>query len=262
MRTELTNPISYSLPCYDNLEKKDFFQINSLIGKEINIQFTGVINCIVTGKQIKKTYGEGMCYDAFRTSPSAVESIIRPELSQAHLGIALRDLEWEVKNDVQPHIVYLALTSDVKVGVTRKSQLPYRWIDQGASQALVLAETPYRQAAGLIEVSLKEYVSDRTNWRKMLANLHDTSTNLIKVAKELGMYVPDNLKQFLVKEKEICHLSFPVLKYPEKVTSLKLDKHPIITKKLMGIKGQYFIFSDDTVLNIRSHSGYRISIED
>jgi len=261
MRTELTNPVTYSLPLYDNLEKRDYLEVNSLIGKEILIKFDGVINCIVTGKTINKTYGEGMCYDAFRTSPLAVESIIRPELSQAHLGIGLRDLEWEVKNDVQPHIVYLALTSHVKVGVTRKVQLPYRWIDQGASQAVLLAETPYRQAAGLIEISLKEYVSDRTNWRKMLTNLQDSSINLIAVAKEVGMQVPEDLKQFLVEKKKICHLSFPVLKYPEKVTSLKLDKHPIITKKLMGIKGQYFIFSDDTVLNIRSHSGYKISIE-
>jgi hypothetical protein len=31
---------------------------------------------------------------------------------------------------------------------SRETQIPTRWIDQGANQALILAETPYRQLAG------------------------------------------------------------------------------------------------------------------
>jgi len=258
MWSEYKSPINYTLPLYNNLEKGEYLDVNSLIGKDISIEFDGMINCVVTGRKVKKTYGEGMCFDAFRKSPLAVESIIRPELSQAHLGIALRDLEWEKKHDIQPHLVYLSLTSNVKVGVTRKTQMPYRWIDQGAVQALILAETPYRQAAGLLEVSLKEHVSDRTNWRKMLANEYDVSVNLLNEAKSLGKLVPEELKKFLIKDTEVVNLNFPVLQYPKKITSLKLDKSPLIQKKLVGIKGQYFLFDDDTVLNIRSHTGYKV----
>ena len=119
-----------------------------------------------------------MSYDAFKSSPLAVESIIRPELSRIHEGVALRDYDWEMAHHMQPHIVYLSKTAGIKVGVTRETQIPYRWIDQGAVEALILAKTPYRQAAGLIEVALKKHISDKTNWRKMLQNnLSERSLN-------------------------------------------------------------------------------------
>jgi len=195
------------------------------------------------------------------TSPYAVESIIRPELSMAHLGIALRDLEWETQHDVQPHIVYLSKTSGIKVGVTRKTQVPTRWIDQGAHEAIVLAETPYRQAAGLIEVALKDHMDDKTNWRMMLKNENSTTESLEDAKARVEKLIPEDLQQFIAKDTSIQKITFPVLDYPTKVTSMKFDKMPIIEKKLSGIKGQYLIFDDNTVINLRSHTGYRISLE-
>ena len=261
MKSELSEVVHYEIPLYSNTEPSTTFNISSLIGKPIKITFANNIHCVVTGKKIKKTYGEGMSWDAFKSSPMAVESIIRPELSQAHLGIGLRDLEWEIKHDCQPHIVYLSLTSGLKVGVTRKTQIPTRWIDQGAHEAIILAETPYRQAAGLIEVALKKHISDRTNWRKMLTNICDYNGSLSSSKNELFSYFPVDLIEFFSKENKITKINYPVKSYPEKIKSIKLDSNPIIEKQLDGIKGQYLIFNDNTVLNIRSHSGYEITIE-
>ncbi len=190
MLSRLTQPVSYHLPLFDNLKEGINVPLNSLIGKKITITFLDTIHCVVTGKEITKTYGEGMSYDAYKTSPAAVESIIRPELSQAHLGIALRDLEWEQENDLQPHFVYLALTNKVKVGVTRQSNLPYRWIDQGAWKAIILAETPYRQLAGKIEVELKKQVSDKTSWQRMLTN-EQSDIDLLEEKHRLSSLISD-----------------------------------------------------------------------
>jgi len=261
MRTELNDEVQYTLPLYDVLEEKEMVPLNEFVGQEIAIQFDGVINCVVTGKRIKKPYGEGMSYDAFRSSPMAVESIIRPELCQAHLGIGLRDLEWEVARHVKPHYVYLSLTSGVKVGVTRKTQIPTRWIDQGAIKALILAETPYRQAAGLIEVALKSQVADKTNWRNMLKNVQTNSSSIEEEKERLKTFIPEELSEFIVEDNTVTPINYPVIGYPEKVKSMKLDKVPDIQKRLVGIKGQYLLFEDDTVINLRSHAGYHISIE-
>ena len=261
MRTSLNDEVQYQLPLFDVLDEKEMLPMNELIGNNISIQFDGIINCVVTGKRIKKPYGEGMSYDAFIASPMAVESIIRPELCQAHLGIGLRDLEWEVEHHVKPHYVYLSLTSGIKVGVTRQTQIPTRWIDQGAVQAMFLAETPYRQAAGLIEVALKQYIADKTNWRNMLKNVFTNTTTLLEEKQRLKELIPEELAQFYYENDAVTSINFPVLKYPEKVKSMKLDKVPDINKKLVGVKGQYLIFEDETVLNVRSHSGYQISIE-
>lgn len=252
--------VSYRMVLNDNLDEGIELDINDWIGKHIQIKFENQINCVVSGEKINKAFGEGMSWDAFKNSPYAVESIIRPELSQAHLGIGLRDLEWEIEHHVTPHITYLSLTSGIKVGVTRKTQIPYRWIDQGAVGAILLAETPYRQAAGLIEVALKDHIADKTNWRNMLKNVFTNNESLLEAKEKMIQLVPDELKEFISPVDTITQINYPVITYPEKVKSLKLDKEPLIEKKLLGIKGQYLLFEDDYVMNVRSHAGYRVTL--
>lgn len=260
MNTKLENPVPYTLPLFNNLEEGDFVEMTPLVGQVIKITFNNQINCVVTGKKINKTFGEGMSYDAFRKSPWAVESIIRPELSRAHLGEALRDMEWELKHDMQLHYVYLALTNQVKVGVTRESGFPNRWIDQGAWKAIVLAQTPYRQLAGQIEVALKAHVSDKTAWQRMLKN-ECLDIDLASEKTRIAALLPEELQQYVTTDNEVTEIHYPVAQYPEKVKSMKLDKIPEIEKRLMGIRGQYLIFDDNTVINMRSHAGYHITLE-
>jgi vacuolar-type H+-ATPase subunit F/Vma7 len=166
-----------------------------------------------------------------------------------------------MKHHMQPHVVYISLTNGYKVGVTRDTNIPYRWIDQGAVKAVRLAEVPYRQLAGLIEVSLKSHIADKTHWQKMLKGIVENPMDIIEVRDKMAAHVPDELKQYLTDNPEITQIEYPVLHYPEKVKSMKLDKVPLIEKELMGIKGQYLIFTDGSVLNVRSHAGYRVSIQ-
>lgn len=261
MRTELKEPVEYQLRLFDKLKEKESINLTEMVGKDVQIRFTGNIHCVVTGEKIKKVYGEGMSYKAFMESPQASESIIRPELSQAHLGIGLRDLDWEIEHHVKPHIVYLARTAGTKVGVTRQVQMYHRWMDQGAVEALIFAETPYRQAAGIIEVALKEKISDKTSWQKMLTNTISDNKDLRTLASELKKHVPADHHEFVVDEGELVKIKFPVLEYPQKVSSLKLDKQAEIGGKLMGIKGQYLIFEGGKVFNVRSHSGYEVEFK-
>lgn len=256
------NDIQYNLRLYDILEpQKDSIDLNALVGKPIKLSYDGVINCVVTGKKIKKAYGEGMSWDAFESSPMADQSIVKPELSTAHLGIERRDIEWEIEHHVVPHYVYLSFTSNFKVGVTRYTQIPTRWVDQGAIAAIIIAKTPYRQAAGLIEVSLKDFIADKTNWRKMLQDQQVNKTDMLAKRDELIKHFPEALKTYALKEEPIQYLQYPVTTYPEKISSIKFDKVPVVNKILKGIKGQYLIFDDNTVMNLRSQSGYEIEIE-
>jgi hypothetical protein len=259
MTGSLSETVEYGLRLFNNLESTESIPLNVAVGNQIQIAFQHEINCVVTGQKIKKTFGEGMSYEAFMNSPQASPSIIRPELSRIHEGIALRDFEWEMQNHMTPHTVYLAQTAGVKVGVTRNTQIPTRWIDQGAVKAIRLAETPYRQAAGLVEVALKEFISDKTSWQKMLKGELEEA-DMLALKHEMSDHVPSELKQYITSNDELVTIKYPILAYPPKVTSIKLDKLPLIDKKLMGIKGQYLLFDDGTVLNIRSHSGYKVRI--
>lgn len=261
MKSTLNKKVSYTLPLFDVLNPKEEIELNQFIGKTIAIRFENEINCVVTGEKINKTFGDGMSFKAFKSSPLAVESIIRPELSQIHLGIALRDKAWEEAHHNQPHVTYLSYTSGLKVGVTRTTQIPTRWIDQGATQAIILAETPYRQAAGLIEVALKSKIADKTHWQKMLTQTEFQHPNIINTKDELKQFIPSDLQEFISKEDRIIDIVYPMLNVPQKVKSIKLDTTPVIEKKLMGIKGQYLIFDDNTVINLRSHTAYKITFE-
>jgi len=252
MITENSSPIQYYL-VFEN----DFLNVNQLLDKKVAIHFLGYqcLNCSLE----KKIYRQGFCYDCFFEIPQAAEWIINPELSKAHLGIEDRDLEYEKSVQLKPHIVYLANSSTVKVGVTRKTQVPTRWIDQGAHEAIEIVEVPNRYLAGITEVALKDYVGDKTNWRTMLKN-DVKDEDLVEWRNKLKQYIPEEAMEFFLANNSETNLEFPVLKYPEKPKSLNLVKTPFYEGILKGIKGQYFIFDDDTVFNIRSNEGFVVSI--
>jgi hypothetical protein len=254
MQTEFGDPIQYYL-VFEN----SFLNMNQVLGKEIEIAFEGY-QCLNCSKK-KKIYRQGFCYDCFYSSPAVGDWIMKPELSTAHLGIADRDLEYEQQVQLQPHVVYLALSSEVKVGVTRKTQVPTRWIDQGASQAISIVEVPNRYLAGITEVALKSHYTDKTNWRKMVQN-EIVHFDLIAEKLKLEKLIPVEVQEFFHLEKnDLYQMHFPVLDYPKKVNSLNLDKMPNFQGKLVGIKGQYLIFEDGTVFNVRSFEGYMVRLE-
>ena len=253
MQTERADPINYFL----NTEE-GFLHFNQCLGKTLQITHIGsqCLNC----KRSLPIFRQGFCKSCFFDSPATGDWIMRPELSKAHLGEADRDLEYEQKMQLQPHVVYLALSSHLKVGVTRKSQLPTRWIDQGAHEAAVLIEVPNRYLAGVGEVALKEHFSDKTNWRKMLQHKVDPIAWEEERNKAIAC-LPSELKQYINGEDFLLEkLNFPVLQNPEKVSSLNLTKTPLYEGKLMGIRGQYLLFEDQTVFNIRSNEGQRVRL--
>lgn len=253
MVTELGEPIQY----YLNLSN-DLINVNQIIGKNISIKHTGY-QCIECGSD-EKIFRMGFCKKCFFKSPYASETIIRPELSTAHLGIAERDLAVEQQIQLQPHIVYLSYTGDVKVGVTRETQVPTRWIDQGATFALPIAKTTNRYEAGMIEVALKEHLADKTNWRKMLQHEYEDEINLAEYRDKIKQYFPADFQQFYRDDAEMVRLDYPY-QAPEKISSVSLDKQPEFSGIIKGIKGQYLAFEDGSVINLRSHEGYVIELE-
>lgn len=253
MSTQYDTPIQYSL----NLSG-DLLQMNQLFNKKIRIKHIGY-QCVNCGND-QKIYRMGFCKKCFFESPYASESIIRPELSTAHLGTEERDIAVEEQIQLVPHIVYLAYTGDVKVGVTRGKQIPTRWIDQGATFALEIAKTDNRYEAGMIEVAMKEHVADKTNWRKMLMDEYEDDLDLEHFRNQVKELFPEEFQKFYSGEEKIWKLDYPY-EAPEKITSINLDKIPEFEGVLKGIKGQYLRFEDGSVMNVRSHEGYVIEFE-
>jgi hypothetical protein len=253
MKVTLGDQIQYVLSLSEDI------RMNDLLGHDLRLEWSGIINCTKCKKVTKKSFGQGFCYNCFVSAPEASECIIRPELCQGHLGKG-RDPEWEEIYHNQPHVVYLAASSAVKVGITRSEQIPTRWIDQGASSAIRLAEVENRYESGKIEVILKEFFTDRTNWQRMLKNEVDDTIDLVEEKWSLEEQLPADIVGSFSENDEIIELNYPVLKYPVKVKSLSLDKTPEISGKLTGIKGQYLIFESGEVFNIRRHTGYHVSI--
>ncbi len=254
MSVELEDTVRYQLDLDTSVT------MNDLIGQEISMSWSGKIFCQKCNKITKNSFGEGFCYTCFTTAPESAECIIRPELCRAHLGEG-RDPEWEQRNHNVPHIVYLAASDIVKVGVTRITQVPTRWIDQGASSAIRLAETPNRYEAGILEVALKEFFSDKTNWQRMLKNEVDESIDLVEEKWSLHDQLPSDLTKFFSENDEVVTLNYPVLEYSNKVKSLSLDKFHDISGKLVGIKGQYLLLEGGNAMNVRKHTGYNVSFE-
>ena len=253
MCTQNGKPIQY----YLNLSQ-DILNMNQLIGKNLKWKMVGY-QCVNCGND-EKIYRMGFCKKCFFESPYASETIIRPELSTAHLGIGERDLAVEESIQLAPHIVYLAYTGEVKVGVTRESQIPTRWIDQGATFALTIAKTDNRYEAGMIEVAMKEHLADKTNWRRMLEDDFEDDLDLADFREKIKDYFPEDFKNFYSSENEMVRLDFPY-EAPEKISTISLDKSPEFEGVLRGIKGQYLSFEGGTFFNVRAHEGFVVELE-
>lgn len=241
--------------------------MNPLIGREITLTHTGKIDCIGCGRTIKKSYQQGYCFPCTQTLAECDMCILRPERCHYHLGTC-RQPSWGEKHCMQGHYVYLANSSGLKVGITRQTQLPTRWIDQGATQALPILRVSSRLQSGLFETAIKQDMGDRTDWRKMLrgeAESLDLESIRDQVFEEQADCFDSIASQFgrdafeILEEEPVRGFTFPVQNYPDKIRSLNLDKTPRIEGVLQGIKGQYLIF-DTGVINIRKYTGYEVAL--
>jgi len=251
LHCQLDQPVRYSL-LLDDLE----VALNPLIGQTIGLHFWGEIVCLGCGRQTKKSFNQGYCFPCSQTLAACDLCIVRPERCHFHLGTC-RQPDWGQAHCMIPHYVYLANSSGLKVGITRRQYALTRWIDQGASQALPIIETPTRYQAGLIEVALARVVADKTDWRKLLKGTPAPLDLLAERNRLLPAILPDS--QYL-PEAEPLNITYPVQIYPAKITALNFDKQADIVGILQGIKGQYLIL-DNGVLNIRKFGGYKISFE-
>ncbi len=264
MRAELDGPLQGNRPpnvLYTLERASGGMPLANLPGRPFTLRFTGVRSCVCCGRQVKKFYGQGMCWPCFQNAPEASPCIIRPELCEAHLGKG-RDVQWEQDHHNQEHVVYLAFTGGVKVGVTRGTQIPVRWIDQGATLAVPIARVPYRQLAGAIEVDLKQHFADRTDWRRMLL-LSDPAPGevaLSEARQKVAEVLDPALRLYFLPAEAVVQLAYPLHNPPPKLVSVLLDKLPEISGKLLGIKGQYLVWADGRVLNVRNHIGYHVSV--
>ncbi len=258
----LAQTVEYALPVGENL-----LPLQPLLGKPFRLAYSGTINCTACGRKTKKSYSQGHCYPCSQRLASCDLCIMKPETCHYGQGTC-REPEWGESHCMQPHYVYLSNTSGLKVGITRESQIPTRWIDQGATEALPIFKVETRYQSGLIEVMCKSHVADRTDWRRMLkgdgepVDLYAKRDELLQLCnEELQGFVARFGEQALQRlpDAEVTTLNYPVERYPQKVTALNLDKTPVIEGTLLGIKGQYLIL-DSGVLNIRKFTGYEVDV--
>lgn len=269
MQTWVQDPVRYGLVLTtDGVRHPDLPHINDLIGQKLSLQFTGNISCINCKRAIKKTFNQGYCYPCMQKLAACDLCILKPETCHFEKGTC-REPEWALQHCFSPHIVYLANSSGIKVGITREGNLNTRWIDQGAVQTVAILRVKSRLQAGLLEQMFAKHVKDKTDWRAMLRNGHPEVDLTAKRDELFGLLAPkiqELASRFKFGDIEILTsepvntFKYPVLEYPQKINSLCLHKTPEITDKLMGVKGQYLLF-ESGVINLRKYTGYEISLE-
>jgi len=260
MTTELQSPVKYQLPLGEQL-----IELNPFIGKNIKLSYTGNITCVHCQRSIKKTFNQGFCYPCFISLAQCDMCIMKPETCHYAEGTC-RESSWGEEFCFQPHYVYLANSSGVKVGITRHTQVPTRWIDQGAVQAMPILKAQSRYISGLAEVAIAEHVSDKTSWQRMLKDLQQP-VDLWSKRDELLSLCQEPLAEItarfgeqafeLLLEEQVVDIQYPVMQYPEKVKSFNFDKVANVEGVLQGIKGQYLLL-DTGVINIRKFTGYEV----
>jgi hypothetical protein len=262
MINRLAEPVEYYLPVGD-----EQLHLNPYLGKTLAFRYTGVINCISCGRKTNKSFAQGHCYPCLQSLAACDMCILNPETCHHHEGTC-REPEWGEANCMTGHVVYLANTSALKVGITRASQIPTRWMDQGATQALPIFKARTRLISGLVEISLAKLMADKTNWRAILKGENENldlkalrDQFLPQVEEQLNTLASEHGEDAFERmhDSEVVEIHYPVKEYATKIVSLNLDKNPEISGALMGIRGQYLIF-DNGVINMRKYGGYELEI--
>lgn len=262
MKTRLESPVTYRLRVGD-----DDVPLNPLLGKPLQLEYSGKIFCVHCGRKTSKSFNQGYCYPCFQSLAPCDSCIIHPEKCHFDQGTC-REPAWGERYCMQDHIVYLANSSGLKVGITRATQVPTRWIDQGATQALAMIRVRSRLQSGTLEVMFKQHVTDKTNWRDMLKGRSDDldmSAERDRLLAECGEEIAELEQRFGFFAISIIHgiepvsIDYPVQEFPDKIISHNFDKNAVVGGTLLGIKGQYLIF-DTGVINIRRYSGYHVNL--
>lgn len=262
MRVTPDSPARYSLPLGSTL-----VPLNACIGKHLTLRHTGIIRCTHCERKTAKSFGQGYCFPCFKKLAQCDSCIVSPEKCHFHLGTC-REPQWAEKHCHTDHIVYLANSSGIKVGITRASQIPTRWLDQGASQALPVARVADRYLSGLFEVACKKFVADKTDWRVLLRN-DAAPLDLLACRDQLLQQIMPDIQALqaeyglqaitLLPDSDVQHFSYPVSRYPDKTSTFNFDKEPLVSGTLLGIKGQYLLFANGA-LNIRKFTAYEIEL--
>jgi hypothetical protein len=261
MRAEKNDPVSYFLPL-GNFS----VPLSPYLGKTLHLRYQGHISCIACGRKTSKSYNQGYCFVCFKKLAACDMCILKPETCHYHLGTC-REPAWGDGHCNVPHIVYLANSSGLKVGITRASQVPTRWMDQGASQALPIFRVATRFQSGLIEATLAQYIADKTNWQALIKGesepvdlLAARDTLLPRCASalaELESRFPGQITPLPDENVQTFH--YPVLHYPQKIKTFNLDQNPDVAGILQGIKGQYLLL-DTGVINVRKFTAYQVEL--
>ncbi len=263
MRVAPGDPVAYRLADggHDPAARAPDLPLNGLIGRRLVLRHTGDINCTACGRAIKKTFGQGYCYPCSQSLAEADICIVRPELCHYFdAANPCRDEDFAQAHCFRPHVLYVALTSGFKVGITRRENIPTRWIDQGAVAAVPLAELPSRREVGLVEHELSQSFNDKTHWMRMLKESRPDGDVEEAAARVLAALAGMGVAGVLPAAERIVHeFRYPVRTHPAKVRSFNLDKDPEAAGELLGIKGQYLIF-DAAVINLRKYAGYRAEL--
>ena len=262
MSTRLAQPVQYSLRLGEQ-----YLDLNALLGQGVRLEYLGAIHCSHCGRKTKKSFSQGYCYPCFSKLAQCDTCIMSPERCHYAAGTC-REPAWGEQFCMTDHVVYLANSSGAKVGITRATQVPTRWIDQGATQALPIMRVATRQQSGLVEDVLRSQVTDRTNWRAMLKG-EAAPLDLAQLAGEIFQACDDGITTLQerfglqaiqpLSDLAVVDIAYPVLAYPAKVASFDLEKTPVVEGTLQGIKGQYLIF-DTGVINIRKFTAYQLAV--
>lgn len=253
---------------YQLTDGENVIEMNELIGKRITLAFKGIIQCQNCGRQTKKSYSQGYCFPCSQKLAECDICIVRPERCHYDEGTC-REPEWGEQHCMQDHFVYLANSSGIKVGITRAHQIPTRWMDQGAIQATRIFKTESRHLAGLVEVAISSFITDKTNWRQMLkgeVEEMDLRSEVTRVLEMAMKNITPLIRTFgeeaicLIPDDEVFNFTYPVQTFPTNLVSHNFDKKPIVEGTLKGLKGQYLIL-DSGVLNIRKFTSYDVTLE-
>jgi len=240
---------------------------DGLVGESLRVTLHEEHVCANCGEKLSESK-YSVCYDC-KQRPPFTQCIKTPGTDCTNADCPFPDY----KRDACDHtyVVYLVTKGDVKVGISRSDRRLQRWAEQGASHAIVVAETPNRKSAGLIE----EALSDRFETQSS-SSWYEPRTSpvedLVEATRTAPEYIPDDSRLYAcltLNDLDETVIADRVVSIPHRATGVD-HAHGVTRPELavgdsgegtiLGVRGSV-ILTNSFALNLKKRQGYCATIE-
>jgi len=231
-----------------------------LVGDEIRVDIQPGFRCQHCGDQADNS----PCQEC-QSKPPFQQCVFTPGTSCTYQDCPFPS--FKRRSCAHNFVVYLVAKDSVKAGITQADRAVSRWAEQGATHGMIIARTPNRRVAGIVEDALETVVSTEST-KEWYEPLDEPKHALMEAVDSCRDALTEPLKPFSTLPTDETALKDRIVQVPVHFTGddatvrtlpeISVDEG--LQSAVLGVRGQ-IVATEDAVVNFDHLKGKQVTVE-